>query len=571
MARRFLLSLTLVLTLGGCSPAKNPPKAVVSPTPPSKAESCLRVVSWNDLHGQLEAEDVWLDTGRVPAGGVVALADHVDAARKSGEPVFVLDAGDLFTGPMESTLAEGAPVIAGYGVLGVDAATIGNHEFDFGPVGYEKVVAAPGKSDADGADGPRGALLARMRDAKFPFVSANVRTLAGASPTWPNVKPWVILERGGMKLGVVGYSTRETPITTLKPNIEGLTFDKDAAEHVREGIRALRAAGASPVVLLAHASLDGELPQDLDDPKDPHGDHLKGELPTLFAALGTDLPDLAVAGHRHAWMLGRVLGVPVVSSDQHGVGYAESRFCRGSNGSMSLRTIDRRVAFASNPPASALGKQVQTAVQPWVDSIRAQADTVIASVPRICMAQGPNGTALAESIARAILERAKKEGMLATGAVAVSVVNAGGIRTPIKAGPVKNRDLFAVLPFENAISTCTTTKAGLERALSNLVKKVTVRDRFPFGISGAEVRAHRPADVPLVLDEIKPNGWTAKGKDEVVIVMPDFLLFGGDGFLDGVTCSATRTSPVRIRDAYAAALPSQTEGCDGPAKNVKME
>lgn len=538
---------------------------------PAQAESCLRIVSWNDLHGQLEAEDAWIDTGRVPAGGVVALADHVDAIRKRGEPVFVLDAGDQFTGPMESTLAEGAPVIAAYDVLGLDAATIGNHEFDFGPVGYDRVVAAPGKTDADGADGPRGALLARMKEAKFPFVSANVRTLAGASPAWPNTRPWALLERSGFKLGVVGYSTRDTPITTLKPNVEGLTFDKDAAAHVREGIRALRAAGASPVVLLAHASLEGELPQDLDDPKDPHGDRQTGELAALFAALGADLPDLAIAGHRHAWMLGRVQGVPVVSSDQHGVGYAESRFCRGSNGSMSLRTIDRRVAFASNPPASELGKKVQAAVQPWIDSIRTLADTVIAKVPRLCLAQGPNGTALAESIAQAILDRAKKDGMVPAGALAVSVVNSGGIRTPIKAGPVKNRDLFAVLPFENAISTCTTTRAGLERALGNLTRKMTTRDRFPFGIAGAEVRAHRPSDVPLVLDEVKPNGWTAKGKDEVIIVMPDFLLFGGDAFLDGVTCTVTRTSPVRIRDAYAAALPSQTEGCDGLGKNVKIE
>lgn len=99
-----------------------------------------------------------------------------------------------------------------------------------------------------------------------------------------------------------------------------------------------------------------------------------------------------------------------------------------------------------------------------------------------------------------------------------------------------------------------------------------MRDRFPFGIAGAEVRAHRPSDVPLVLDEIKPNGWVGgKSTDEVVIVMPDFLLFGGDGFLEGVTCSATRTSPVRIRDAYAATLPSHAEGCDGGSKNVKME
>jgi 5'-nucleotidase len=559
VARFVLVSLAFGVTVA-CAPS---PKPCASPTPPT-AEACLRVVSWNDLHGQLEPEEAWVDLNKVPAGGVVALADHVDALRKQGEPVFVLDAGDLFTGPMESTLAEGAPVIAGYDALGLDAATIGNHEFDFGPVGYERVVARPGTSDADGADGPRGALLKRFAEARFPFVSANVRTAAGATPAWPNVKPWTIVERGGFKLGVIGYSTRETPTTTLKPNVEGLTFDEGAVEHVRAGIRALRAAGAAPVVLLAHASIDGELPQDLADDK-PRA----GELSTLFKALGTDLPDLTVAGHRHAWMLGRVQGVPVVSSDQHGVGHAVSRFCRGSDGSMSLRSVDRRVTFASTPPTSELGRQVHAAVRPWIDAIRAQADTVIASLPKPCQAQGPTGTALQEAIATAILERAHKDGMIPAGATAVAVVNAGGVRMPLKAGPVRNRDLFAVLPFENAISTCTTTKAGMTRAFGNLAKRVSARDRFPFGIAGADVKAHRAPDVPLVLDAITPAGSAAgASQDEVILVMPDFLLFGGDGFLEGVACSATKTSPVRIRDAFTAAMPAS---CDGAAKHVSVD
>ncbi len=50
----------------------------------------------------------------------------------------LLDAGDEFTGPLPSTMAEGAPVVEAYKILGVDAAAIGNHDFDFGPVGYDK-------------------------------------------------------------------------------------------------------------------------------------------------------------------------------------------------------------------------------------------------------------------------------------------------------------------------------------------------------------------------------------------------------------------------------------------------
>src|SRR5262249_34833652 len=153
-------------------------------------------------------DDPIIDTGRIPAGGVVALADAIDAARSSGDPVFVLDAGDLFTGPMASTLAEGKPVIAAYKALGADAAAVGNQQFDFGPVGYDRVKAAPGAPE--GPEGPRGALLARMQDAAFPFVAANIATKQGAEVGWPNLKHHVVIDRGVFLIGVVGYTTEET-------------------------------------------------------------------------------------------------------------------------------------------------------------------------------------------------------------------------------------------------------------------------------------------------------------------------------------------------------------------------
>jgi 5'-nucleotidase len=522
------------------------------------ASTCLSVVGWNDLHGQLEADDPLIDTARIPAGGVVALADHVDAIRRSGDAVVLLDAGDLFTGPMESTLAEGAPVIAAYNALGVDAAAVGNHEFDFGPVGYQKVVALPTLTDSAGADGPRGALFARIGEARFPFVSANLRYEGGGAIT--GIRPHTIIDRGGFRVGVVGYSTQETPITTLKPNVAGLDFATDAAAHVAHSIRTLRLAGAAPVVMIAHASLEGDLPQELDGTK-----AVAGELAKLFDAMGADLPDLVIAGHRHSWMLGRVRNVPIVSSDQHAVGYSRTRFCKLGK-AVALTSIERKLTFASDPPVSDLGKKVASIVAPYVQSVKDTAEEHIATVPRLCLAQGANGTALAEQIARSMLERAISDGLIPQGNAAVAVINAGGIRAPLHAGLVKYRDLFGMLPFENAISTCTMKRAGLARALGNLAGKMSVRDRFPFGIAGARVRAKRTKEVPLQIVDVTTD---ERGED-VTIVIPDFLLYGGDGFLNGLTCTSSSTSPTRIRDAYRAVL-TREPACDGAPVNVKVE
>ena len=95
------------LALSSCVETPPPSAPVARSAAASPAPRCLSVVAWNDLHGQLGADDPVIDTGRVAAGGVVALADQLAAIRATGDVVVVVDAGDLFTGPLASTLAGG--------------------------------------------------------------------------------------------------------------------------------------------------------------------------------------------------------------------------------------------------------------------------------------------------------------------------------------------------------------------------------------------------------------------------------------------------------------------------------
>src|SRR5215510_4065023 len=103
-----------------------------APKPPAQPPSfTLSIVGTNDLHGGvLEAN------GR---GGLALLDGYLRNLRatreRDGGAVLLLDAGDLFQGTLESNLNEGAVVIAAYNAMRYDAAAIGNHEFDFGPVG----------------------------------------------------------------------------------------------------------------------------------------------------------------------------------------------------------------------------------------------------------------------------------------------------------------------------------------------------------------------------------------------------------------------------------------------------
>src|SRR5579859_4888945 len=105
MLKASLLALT-ALALASCGPAGVAP-ATQAPAQAPAAPACLSIVAWNDLHGQISPDDPVVDTGRLPAGGVTALADQLAAVRGTGDAVVVLDAGDLFTGPLASAMAEG--------------------------------------------------------------------------------------------------------------------------------------------------------------------------------------------------------------------------------------------------------------------------------------------------------------------------------------------------------------------------------------------------------------------------------------------------------------------------------
>jgi 5'-nucleotidase len=146
-------------------------------------------------------------------------------------------------GTLESNLFEGEPVIRAYNALGYTASAVGNHEFDYGPVGPDSVVRGPGQD-------PLGALERNAGLARFPFLSANmVEKATGKTPAW--ARPWIMVDAAGAKIAVVGLSTPDTPNTTVYSNVSTLAFT-DPVEAVIRSSREARAAGADAVVVAGH-------------------------------------------------------------------------------------------------------------------------------------------------------------------------------------------------------------------------------------------------------------------------------------------------------------------------------
>src|SRR5262249_29450956 len=108
----------------------------------AQAPTHIVIMHTNDIHGQLLPKDGF--------GGIAEVA----AAIRAEKPDLILDAGDFTTGTFLSDEFKGVPTIQAMNAIGYSAGTLGNHEFDHG----------------------EAALRMRLREAKFPVLSANIRS-----------------------------------------------------------------------------------------------------------------------------------------------------------------------------------------------------------------------------------------------------------------------------------------------------------------------------------------------------------------------------------------------------------
>ena len=184
----------------------------------------LTVLFTNDVHGH----PVKFSNLSVPdVGGLPALATLVKGIRNTNENVLLLDAGDLNTGQSVSNFFKARPDIIGYNFMGYDAMVLGNHEFDH----------------------PVDVLKEQMHLAKFPFLSANVKTRHGDHLAIP----YIIKRFNGFKVAVFGLTTTETRITGNPDHIKDLVFEDEI--HVARQLVPYLRERADLIIALTHLGI----------------------------------------------------------------------------------------------------------------------------------------------------------------------------------------------------------------------------------------------------------------------------------------------------------------------------
>ena len=505
-----LAGLAGLAALAGRAPGASP-----AATAASDQVTCALIFSTNDTHGRLlPAEQSWSD-GR-PVGGSAALAAYVARERAAAPecPLFVVSGGDIMQGTLISNLSDGRATIEAMNAIGYDAAAIGNHEFDWGV----------------------DVLVERVADADFALLGANI-FLKGTDrhPDW--VRPWTIIEKEGVRIGFVGMVTPSTPVVARPDLVADFDFRSIAAALDRY-IPVVRREGVDFVVAVMH---EGAFCSP--EPATPGGSSCEGEALAALAAT-TERFDYAVTGHTHSRVEAEVRGVPVIQSYANTTAYGIGRIDRGADGAVSARRLGIRQTWADevepNPELARL-------VSAYDAETRDIAERIIFTLPEALRSERGTDFALGRIVADAQRH--------ATGAD-VALMNNGGIRRPLPAGPVTYADLFELQPFNNRLVRHTMSGALLLRTLEHSARNRGV----DLHASGITVRYDPSASrgeriLAVTFDDGSPLDPDAR----YLVTANDFISNGGGGYTTFAEAETIESTGLGDLDALVAYIETRPQ------------
>jgi 5'-nucleotidase len=529
----------------------------------------VQVLQLSDLHGAIEGTSF----------GAALLTSNWAADRTANAATISLSAGDnIGAAPPISTEFEELPTIEALNLAKLDVSVFGNHEHDRNIDHLNKMIGA----------------------SEFQWVVSNYS--AGALDVLKSgtkqAKNYTIINRGGVKIGVVGSNTPETIEQVFPGNLDykdasGATKTiviNPGVAGVNAAIAEAKAAGADLVIALLHQGWS------------ENADGIaKGQLNTLASQIKGAAA--IYGGHSHQTFASVIkpsarVAPTVLGQTRHaGVEYTRTQICL-RNGTVVGQSIQHVLRAASATINTSVASTVSTAdvataamVKKYKDQLSAKLDVKIGQVSATFPRGGspaversgetPMGSYIAD------LMRAKYKTDFA-------IQNGGGIRDTFPArtyvpantalvrtgtGPldVTLGDAFTVFPFGNQIATTVVTGANLWKALENGVGGNYPSDgRFP-QISGFKYSFDASKPVGSRIVEVTRLDGTAIAKDskEYTLTTLDFLIYGGDGYVNVFSPSQAKVQGALL-DVFVDALKAdmaakkvtQVPAADGRIKKV---
>lgn len=478
------------------------------------ADYTLNIMHINDFHSRIEPINRFDSTCNAEDeaegkcfGGIARVKTKLDERRnsliKSDQNVIFVIGGDQFQGSLFYTTYKGKADVEFSNGLGIDALALGNHEFDDGPEVLAEYVKA----------------------ANFPVISGNI--LIGANtPLGESVKPYVIKEIGGQKVGIV--SSVATDTEELSSPGPGILF-VDEVRALQGQVAELEEMGVNKIVLVSHVGFnrDKEIAAMVDGIDVIVGGHSN----TLLSNVKKGAVDV------YPTMVENPSGiqVPIVQAYAYSKYLGELRVTFDDDGKVLRANGEPHLLDASVAPDEGFVKRIAELGGPIEELkalvVGASSDAINGNRDQ-CRAQECQ---MGNLVADAMLDRVKGQG------VQIAIQNGGGIRASIDSGEITMGEVLAVLPFQNTLATFEIKGSEVVAALENGVSQIEDgAGRFPqvAGLSfNFDASAEAGSRVSNVMvgdgDEKAPIDLDATYK----AVSNNFMRNGGDGYSAFTTAS----------------------------------
>jgi 5'-nucleotidase len=413
-----------------------------------------------------------VDGGR--RGGMARLATLVREVKRENPNTIFAIGGDFLSPSVESTFLHGAQMVAALDAVGLDFATFGNHEFDFGPA----------------------VLAERMKESKFRWLSANVVDRSSGRP-FGGASPDTLLMLGGVRVGVFGLTMADAARTSRPgPDIgftPPLAAGKDAAAR-------LRAQGAQVVVAVTHQAI-------VEDK----------------ALAGAADVDVILGGHEHDPMVaeeGKAL-ITKSGSDARYLVQVDLWLTREGKlveRSWRIREVSRRVA--PDPAVEELVRSYGARLDRELDGVIGRTDVPLEARGSQLRTQETN---VGDFVADRLRERLGAD---------AAFVNGGAIRTNriVPAGPLTKRDVHSLLPFTDVVLKLELRGRDLRSALEHGLAQTDREGGGFLQVSGVRVvwDPRRAAGQRVV--SITVGGRPLDDDTPYSVAVSSYLVRGGDGY-----------------------------------------
>ena len=531
---------------------------------PSRKPITLSLIALNDFHGNISPPSGSVmvpdpdrpEGSRVSAGGAAYLSTLVRQL-KSRNPgnTLVVAAGDMLgASPLTSGLFHDEPTIEVLDAIGLDIASVGNHEFDKGRA--ELLRLQQGGCFPKTADGSAGVIGVdtcmhggRFAGAHFQYLAANVIDQQSAKPL---LSAYAIRTVGGVKVAFIGLTLKDTPSVVTPAGVAGLEF-RDEVETVNALVPELRRKGATVIVVLIHQGGQTTAKKVLD--KSCPG--FSGEIVNLVDRFDSAI-DVVVSGHTHQeYVCTRPDGKLVTQTGSYGrlatqidlTVDARSHRVIAKDASNHLVTngLPIKDAAGNTLPlprgylALPADPKIAKIVQRYGDLTASISDLVVGRVAEpLERRQNAAGESTLGAFMTDVFLAGSSDASYGERAAQIAFTNPGGLRADLSASvAVTFGQLFNVLPFNNNLVTLTLTGAQIHRLLEQQWEKpqpqggrmLSVSQGFSYRWSAQSPEGAAPSTGARVLPgSITLGGVPLLPQQNYRVTVNNFMASGGDNF-----------------------------------------